>query len=297
MDFRTKKVNILIVQIFFILLFASCKEAIRPLQLSDLKFEQVDEYQLIYNDKEILSANKIDTMFMILDPNSGTESYSRSWYNGALHWTGTIGYYVYDKNGRILETQLFGWDYPSNKYQYDSVGLLKEYLHESDYRDRQKIRHRFVPDSLLLYQYRYYDLKSNPAYEILFKFDKRGNVLEEKAGWTDEDFRHKTIYEYNQSGKLIYTQSARYENDKEEEDTHRYRHYFYTNDKLDSVYNVLPIYINPGKRLIKLYYDERGLCYRQDRYGVITNCIYKQRERDDTYKKEENNRVQKTINK
>lgn len=284
MDFRIKKVNILFCKCFllFILLFVSCKKVTRPLELSDLKFNQVDWYSMIYNDKEILAANQIDTMFLILDPNSEINSYSTSWYNGIPYQTDTVGYYVYDDNGRILETQLFTLFVPNDKYQYDSVGLLKEYRHESDYGDRQEISHRFVPDSLLLYQYRYYDLK--PEFEIKFKFDKQGKILEEKGGWIkNSDYYSRTIYEYNHSGKPVYMQTKEYEGGKEVEGGCGYRNYFYTNDKLDSIYIVLSIIRGgiPDGKPMKLYYDERGLCYLKDSgYGRIINCVYKQRERN-----------------
>ena len=276
MDFRTKTVNILILQVLFIILFTSCKEAVPPLQLSDLKFNQIDWYSWIYNDKEALIANEIDTMFLIYDPISTINYYTFR--------RDTVGYYVYDNNGRLLEKQLFCMDIPNDKFQYDSVGLLKKYRHRSDFIDEQEIIHRFVPDSLLLYQYRCYDQK--PKYEIQFKFDKQGKVLEEKGGWINSDYYYITVYEYNLSGKPIYMQIKEYDAGKEVEGGCGYRNYFYTNDKLDSIYNVLSIirreYPNKQQIPIKLYYDERGLCYRQDDgNGLVVNCIYKQRERND----------------
>jgi hypothetical protein len=178
---------------------------------------------------------------------------------------------------------------PNNKYQYDSVGLLKEYQYISDYSDKRKINHRFVPDSLLLYQYHYYHYDPDILYYhytpdttfcfgIQFKFDKQGKVLEEKAGWSDEIYYWRTIYKYNQAGQPVYLQTMRYGGEEKEEEA-GHQDYFYTDGKLDSIVSAWSIVYGGGSEPTKLYYDERGLCYRQNRRGdIIINCIYKQRE-------------------
>jgi hypothetical protein len=92
--------------IFIVLFLASCKEKTRPLELSDLMLDKsllFDYSSGIYNEREALAVNRIDTMFLIYDQ-SVPETYL-SWRMGRL--TDTAGYYVYDDNGRILETQLF----------------------------------------------------------------------------------------------------------------------------------------------------------------------------------------------
>ncbi len=164
----------------FFLLFVSCKEITRPLEVSDLKLNQTDlSYPWIYNNKEILAINKIDTMFLVVTPDSGRRQCSR-WINDVEYWTDTIGYYAYDEDGRLLERHIFCM-FSSDKFQYDSVGLLKGYQHSSDIGNKEKICHHFVSDSLLLYQHRYDYSDSNKAYvSIQFKFDKQGKILEEK---------------------------------------------------------------------------------------------------------------------
>ena len=237
---------------FVILLFASCTS--RPLQLSDLKF--VDNRWLVHNPKEALIANRIDTMFLIIDSD-------------------TLEYYVYDENGRILEnTELLPW-YTKYKFQYDSVGLLKaDWYYHAGYIEENKISYRFEPDSLLLYQYRYYEQDSDSELYFFaqFKFDKQGKVLEQN-GYQKGRLVSKTIYEYNSLEQPIYIRAIHGSDSTAFEEKWNIS-YFYTNGKLDSV---ISTWYYDDYKPKKMYYDERGLCYRLIAGNRITNCVYKQR--------------------
>jgi hypothetical protein len=302
MDYRTErqiptlKIPFIGYFMFIILFLASCKETTRPLELSDLKFNPADWCVSVYNNKEVLIANRVDTMFLIYDQKSeirGEED--------------TAAYYVYDKNGRLLEMRdRAGWgrvawngasrfEWPDQKWdwgrifylKYDSIGLLIGYLDITDIAIREGMSYRFDPDSLLLYQCRHdiddchsvndfyhsdcFDLESEPYFCSQFKFDKQGKILEEISGYT-------TIYKYNKSGQPIYKLTMQNGAEEEKEEIVR-RSYFYTGEKLDSVVHVLSEDYGGKSEPMRLYYDERGLCYRQKcGNGAVINCVYKRRE-------------------
>jgi hypothetical protein len=128
-------------------------------------------------------------------------------------------------------------------------------------------------DSLQFYD-DYIKKNSKYYYGTQFKFDKQGKVLEKKGGWSDEGYNHKTIYKYNSLGQPTYVQTVFHSDSTDI----GYRNYFYTNGKLDSVFSQMPIMYGGVIDPEKMYYDDRGLCYRQVRpRGDIINCIYKQR--------------------
>ena len=262
---------------FVVLLFASCTS--RPLQLSDLEFEPVYDYW-VYNSKEALIANQIDTMFLIIDPNSEEKLNLISWNNDVPYRTDTFEYYVYNENGRVVEIQCFSAFYENDKFQYDSIGLWKEYRHFSDYKDRQIFSYRFVPESLLLYRYHYDYNKPDSVFAYTqFKFDKQGKILEKKSGRSDSfesDYYDKTIYKYNDLGQLLYVQTTMDVGSIEEEE-YGHQNYFYTEDKLDSVISQIAQKYGGGAKPSKLYYDEQGLCYQVIKGNRTINCIYKQR--------------------
>jgi len=233
--------------IFAVILFASCTQ--KPLQLSDLKFNALDDY-LVFNSKEALIANRVDTMFLIQEKD-------------------TIEFYVYDENGQIVEAQQICFMGSNNKYKYDSIGFLIEQIHDSDYYEALKMSYRFEPNSLMLYREYYGECRDSTFsfygsdYTLQFKFDKQGKVLEKKRS------DYKTIYKYNQSEQLIEIQTF-----QEDSIMYGYQNYFYSNNKLDSVVSCrLIVEVLPKT----MYYDDRGLCYRIIKYGVNTDCIYKQR--------------------
>jgi hypothetical protein len=243
-----------------------------PLQLSDLKFDSEDSYNLVYNTKEALIANRVDTMFLIYGQSA--ESGNRS---------DTAEYYVYDSNGRVLERRQLCTLCSNIRYKYDSIGFLTERIYDTDYQEWNKMSYHFEPDSLLLHQY-YYDLKDpvadsltlEPFFHTQISFDKKGLVLEEKSGWYGEGYITKTVYKYNSSAQPISMKTTEHYSDSKE-DEYGHRDYFYTKGKLDSVVSRLAVRYGGLPEPLKMYYDERGLCYRLIDNGHIINCVYKLR--------------------
>jgi hypothetical protein len=278
----------IIFQVFIIFLLASCTS--HPLQLSDLQLDHLERhYDLVYNPREALIYNRVDTMFLTNDKiNSMPPELKRP-------------YYIYDENGRPVDIYIGGGWGRAVYSKYDSVGLVTGHMWVSDIVWIEEMSYRFEPDSLLLYQYRrgrnghyrgyssvldfrnpdYPTVDEEPIYYSQIRFDKQGKVLEEKQSSIDSikyPTKSITTYKYNDSEQLVYIQEAtHYPGGKVEEDIRR--HYYYTNGKLDSIITHLSEkYTGYTNQSIKMYYDERGLCHRMvDEYGWVVNCVYKQR--------------------
>ena len=159
-----------------------CKQ-IPTITLADLKFADID--------KEFLSANKVDTTFLISN-------------NVILNLgeSDKFGYRTYDKNGNLLieNIRVLGGHFVL--YNYDSIGFVKYKVYDTDFSAQFNPTYKFLADSLLLYQF----WTGNDTDTCVFKFDNTGKVVEAIEYANDEHGRgrhYKTVYEYNPSGQLF----------------------------------------------------------------------------------------------
>ena len=231
-----------------LLLSAGCNNPPK-LKITDLKFGGFE--------KEHISINKIDTIFLI----SGNVSMN-------LGESDTFGYNTYDKAGNLLiewRRVFMGHDV---EYDYDSNGLVKYKDYGTDFSAKFKPTYKFIADSLLLYQF----WTGNDNDTCVFKFDKTGNLIAatEYANNDQGKGKHyKTMYEYNPSGQLIRKKVAlivkkewlqKLELDGESISTENLTDFFYSGNKPDSAITTFYFPTNAKRNYTsKTFFNSMGI--------------------------------------
>jgi hypothetical protein len=239
------------------------------IRLSDLKFADID--------KEYLTANKVDTTFLITN-------------NEILNLGGsdTFGYRTYDKNGNLLIERIRQFGGHFVEYEYDSIGFVKYKNYDTDFSAKFKPTYKFLADSLLLYQF----WTGNDTDTCIFKFDNSGKVVEAIEYANDDHGRgrhYKTVYEYYPSGLLLkktvdllvsMERQQRYELEYGTGlTTQNITTYFYTVNKLDSTVTTFyfPTHQNQNYNS-KTYYNSSGLRNKTvDKDTIITHYDHRTR--------------------
>jgi hypothetical protein len=251
--------------IFFItilLVTAGCKQNPK-LNLSDLKFPDAE--------RDMLAANSIDTSYLI--------SINRLLNNGI---SDTLGYYVFDKAGRMIYASFpnfFGY-YITNKY--DSLGFIKRKEYDTDFRLIFDVTYKFFPDSLRLYQYWSGDAEDT----CMFRFNTKGQLIESiESGHDQEIGNHfKTAYTYDQNEKLQkktidYIIPEKRKNDEEPDLIQTVVSIFHSGNKTDST--IIRYNYNKQERsyTTKMIYDSNtGLPLKKIMMdSLITTYIHKKR--------------------
>ena len=245
-----------------------CKQ--KPLlEIQDLKFVNID--------KNAIVLNQIDTTYLISD--FKLYGYGR---------TDTFGYNVYDLRGNLIVEwrNNGGWGYNID-FSYDSNDLVIYKAYDTDFLRRFNITYKYIPDSLLLYQY-----WSDGDPYCLFYFNEKGILVNSLQFAYDDGNGSETrsVYNYDNSGKLIEKIDSGYDYRIYEMKFRRKIHgneissfnstkYFYTGQKPDSLITTYYIQDNPKNNYTsKTYFNESGLRYKTILMDtIITTYLHKSR--------------------
>ncbi len=253
---------------FYLLPFIfGCKQK-SLLEIQDLKFVNIE--------KNAIVLNQIDTTYLISD--FKLYGYGK---------TDTFGYNVYNKRGNLITEWRYGFmGPPMSTYLYDSNDLVVHKEYSTDYWLRFDVTYKFIPDSLLLYQY-----WSDGAPVSCFWFNEKGLLIRSKdnihGGWASEII---STFEYDDGNNLVRkVEKPNYRRVEELELRKNYfergissydiTEYFYNGQKLDSVITKYYIEDNPQNNYTsKTYFNESGLRYKTILMDtIITTYLHKSR--------------------
>lgn len=215
----------------FILLSCTSKD----LRIEHLKFNDIERSTIKINKIKESRINYDTTVLNMLSLSNS--SYDREkLIEFCKNGIGT-GLIKYDSSGNIVYHNIKEFMGTTQSFEYDSLGLLKKKVYDTDFRAEFNIRYVFDNKNLELFQIWTQDISADTT---LFKFNDKGYIISEKGRFHDD-----------KSGDRKYL-----------------RKYLYRND---SLVNITTSYFNDFRHLTR---TEESFTYRKDVISKIEKLFY-----------------------